>query len=56
MNWTRGIPSCRTGDEYLWVVNQAEDAVSGKDISEQSLIDEKASEFEVLEWKFSGAT
>ena len=46
VHWTQCVSSCSTGDEYLWVVDQVGVDVPSKDISEQSLIDEKACEFE----------
>ena len=48
LHWTWGVLSCSIGDECLWVVDQARDHISGENISEQSLIDEKASKLKIL--------
>ncbi|GFZ02195.1 metallopeptidase M24 family protein [Actinidia rufa] len=41
--WTQSVPPCSTRDECLQVMDQIEEDVLGKDISEQSLIEELAS-------------
>ena len=45
----RGVSSCNTKDECLWVVDQIGGVVADEDMLKQSFMDEKTCEFEVSE-------